>query len=54
MIQPIQPQYQSPRNSTQRRGLKHVSGVVERLMRIYGLEDDFIDHQEFTLSLIHI
>lgn len=50
MIQPIQPQYQSPRNSTQRRGLKHVSGVVERLMRIYGLEDDFIDHQEFTAA----
>lgn len=46
MIPPLRPQYQNTSNAP-RRGLKHVSKVVERLMRIYGLEDDFIDHQEF-------
>ena len=45
MIKPIGPQYVAAKK-TQRVGLTHVSAVVERLMRIYGLEDEMIEQQE--------
>lgn len=45
MIKPIGPQYIAAK-ANQRVGLTHVSSVIERLMKIYGLEDELIEHQE--------
>lgn len=45
MIKPIGPQYIAAKTN-QRVGLTHVSSVIERLMSIYGLEDELIEHQE--------
>lgn len=45
MIKPIGPQYIAAKKN-QRVGLTHVSSVIERLMRIYGLEDELIEQQE--------
>ena len=49
MIKPIGPQYQAAKAS-RRVGLTHASKVVERLMRIYGLQDEFIENQEMQAS----
>ncbi len=45
MIKPIGPQYIAAK-ANQRVGLTHVSSVIERLMKIYGLEDELIEQQE--------
>ena len=45
MIKPIGPQYIAAKEN-QRVGLTHVSSVIERLMKIYGLEDELIEQQE--------
>jgi len=45
MNKPIRTQYQAVKKN-RRVGLTHVSKVIERLMRIYGLEDELIEHQE--------
>ena len=45
MIKPIGPQYIAAKKN-HRVGLTHVSKVVERLMRIYGLEGELIEQQE--------
>lgn len=49
MIKPIGPQYITAK-ANQRVGLTHVSSVIERLMRIYGLEDELIEHQELQAA----
>lgn len=49
MIKPIGTQYQAAKRS-QRVGLTRASKVIERLMRIYGLHDEFIDQQEAEAS----
>ena len=45
MIKPIGPQYIAAKKN-QRVGLTHVSSVIERMMRIYGLEDELLEQQE--------
>ena len=45
MFKPIGPQYIAAKKN-QRVGLTHLSKVVERLMGIYGLEDELIELQE--------
>ena len=45
MNKPIRPQYLSDKKN-RRVGLTHISKVIQRLMRIYGLEDELIEHQE--------
>jgi len=45
MIKPIGPQYIAAKDN-QRVGLTHVSSVIERMMKIYGLEDELIEQQE--------
>ena len=49
MIKAIQPQYQSA-TAQQRVGLTHASKVIERLMRVYGLQDELMDEQEFVAA----
>lgn len=49
MIKPIGPQYIEAKNN-RRVGLVHVSKVIQRLMKIYGLEDELIEHQEMEAS----
>ncbi len=51
MIKPIGPQYIAAKEN-QRVGLSHVSSVIERLMRIYGLEDEMIEQQELEAAEI--
>jgi len=45
MNKPLRTQYQATKKNS-RVGLTHVSKVIERLMRIYGLDDELMDHQE--------
>lgn len=49
MIKPIGPQYQAAK-ANRRVGLTHVSKVIERLMGIYGLQDEFVEQQEMDAS----
>jgi hypothetical protein len=49
MIKPIGPQYIAAK-ANQRVGLTHVSSVIDRLMRIYGLEDELIEQQELAAA----
>ena len=48
MIKAIKPQYQAA--TRQRSGLTHASKVIERFLRLYGLEEDLIDEQEFAAA----
>ncbi|QEG24603.1 hypothetical protein [Mariniblastus fucicola] len=43
MIKPIGPQYIAAKNN-RRVGLTHVSSVIDRLMRIYGLDEELEQH----------
>lgn len=45
MIKPIGPQYIAAKEN-QRVGMTHVSSVIERLMRIYGLDDELMEQRE--------
>lgn len=49
MIKPIGPQYVAAKQN-QRVGLTHASNVINRLMRIYGLEEELQDQQEFKAA----
>jgi len=49
MIKPIGPQYVAAKEN-QRVGLTHVSSVIERLMRIYGFEDELVEQQELAAA----
>lgn len=49
MIKPIGPQYKTAKAS-QRVGMTHVSKVIRRLMRVYGLEDELVEQQELKAS----
>lgn len=44
MNKPIRSHQAAKKN--RRVGMTHISKVIERLMRIYGLEDELMEHQE--------
>lgn len=49
MIKPIGPQYIAAKQN-HRVGLTHASKVIDRLMRIYGLDEELNEQQEMTAS----
>jgi hypothetical protein len=49
MNKPIRTHYQAAKDN-RRVGLTHVSKVIERLMRVYGLQDELIEQQELEAS----